>query len=56
MVDVGDDEVEDVNKEMILQDDENDGNIDLDYGNEVDLARWFLKQERNYYLSLYIMY
>ena len=39
MVDVGDDEVEDVNKEMTLQDDENDGNIDLDYGNEVDLAR-----------------
>ena len=29
----------DVNEEMILQDDEEDDNIDLEYGYEVDLAR-----------------
>lgn len=34
MVNVGDDE--DVNKEMTLQYDENNDNINLDYGDEVD--------------------
>ena len=37
MVNVGDDE--DVNKEMTLQSDENNDNINLDYGDEVDQAR-----------------
>ena len=35
IVDVGDD-VEDVNDEMILQDDEDDNFIDLDYGDDFD--------------------
>ena len=34
-MDVGDDE-EDVNDEMILQDDEDDNFIDLDYGDDFD--------------------
>ena len=39
MVNVGDDE--DVNEEMILQYDENDDNIDLNYGMEIDyIRRW----------------
>lgn len=37
MVNVGDDE--DVNKEMTLQYDENNDNINLDDGDEVDQAR-----------------
>ena len=37
MVNVGDDE--DVNEEMILQYDENDDNIDLNYGMEIDYIR-----------------
>lgn len=37
MVNVGDDE--DVNKEMTLQYDENNDNINLDHGDEVDQAR-----------------
>jgi hypothetical protein len=36
IVNVGDDEEEDVNEEMILQDHENEDNIDFDYGDEVN--------------------
>ncbi len=51
-----DDEKEDVNDEIILQDDEDDDNIDLDNGDEVDLARWWIWLELKYYFGLYIMY
>ena len=36
IVNVGDDEEEDVNEEMILQDHINEDNIDFDYGDEVN--------------------